>query len=452
MGRRSLVAAALLLCACETQSSGPIRLKAMTPAQGEDEAPVAVEIAGESFGVRVHTDFKRSAQSFVTASFKASLLPVDGAQPPVELEEVSLDSPELLRAVVPRGAGLGFYSLRVVDPFGGEGVLPEVFRVVRSAKGLAGFRVDNLGPQRVNVPFTLQIVAVDREGRTVDGFAGNVSLRDRTGTITPSVAGPAILGRIRTIVSLGAFAGSNVIEPSDGKGHQGKSNDFAVVPGLAVGTTFVSHAPILSAGQCSPRLEMDTLDTFGQRAMVEAPMRVRLAAPPDRFAFYADPACSAPVSEIVVPAATTRAGFHVRGERAGSFPIRAIPDVLPVAGLTVSITPLPPTRLKLVSPPQSLRVQQCSGPFTVGAFDPLDNESAPKAPLAVALSSQPPRALVLYADERCSQEAASLTFPGEATRVTFFAKPAQAGTASVSATPQAPSTLSGASQSASVAP
>lgn len=448
----ALLLAGTFALGCGERSELELRLKGMTPAQGENETDVAVEIAGEHLAARVHTDFARPTESFIDATFRAWLLPVGAELPEVELHDVRLAGPEALTALVPRGIARGFYSVKVVDPFGREAVLPEVYRVVRSARTLAGFRFEPLGPQRAGVPFTVQLTAVDASGALVDGFGGAVSLSDLTGTVSPAQVGPFVLGKARTQVAIATFAPEDKLFADAGVGRSGESNAFAVLPGLAVELAVASATQSVPAGSCSAPVELESRDSFGLPAEVEATIAIGLsAAPPDRFAFFADPACATEVTQVSLPAGESRTRFHFRGERAGAVVVRLLPDVLPTTTQPQTIEPLAPNAVAFITPSQSLKVGQCSPAFSVAAVDGYGNPSAPPATVSIAVTVAPAIAGV-FADESCLTATTQAPLDPTTNRASFFLRALAAGTAVVEARPDPSSSLDPATQTLVVSP
>jgi hypothetical protein len=96
------------------------------------------------------------------------------------------------------------------------------------------FTVSNIiSPQIEGQPFAITIVAQDASGRTVQGFDGNVSFEDTTGSISPPVSDYFIGGVLTQEVRIGVPTQSTTITVSDGAGHTGQSNAFAVEPSYA---------------------------------------------------------------------------------------------------------------------------------------------------------------------------------------------------------------------------
>jgi hypothetical protein len=322
-----------------TEGGYPPRISAIIPAEGANDLDVAVEISAENLEPRIHTDFDHSDKSSWNREYSASLVPVDSALPEIALADVHLELGSVLKGTVPSGAVRGFYGLRVVDSFGRTGFVPEVYRVVASAKRVAAFRFDPIGSQHPGVPFTVQVSAVDAEGNVVDGFASGVDVADDTRTLSPVRIEPFALGRARAQVTVGAFNSANRLMVTDAEGRQGSSNAFAVLPGLVVELAFVSAAQSLVVGQCSGKVELEARDTFGFPVKLEAAVESDLsAAPPEGVAFFSDPACAQAISSLSLPAGQSRQSFYFHSSVSGSFVLRVVPEVLPSASQLQMVT------------------------------------------------------------------------------------------------------------------
>lgn len=96
------------------------------------------------------------------------------------------------------------------------------------------FAISNiLSPRIEDEPFSITLVAQDASGRTVRSFDGNVSLEDTTGSVSPSVSDYFIGGILTQEIKIGVPTASTLITVSDGAGHTGQSNSFAVEPSYA---------------------------------------------------------------------------------------------------------------------------------------------------------------------------------------------------------------------------
>jgi hypothetical protein len=319
----------------------PPRLSSISPSEGANDVDVTVTIRGENLQPRIRTDFDRADQSGWDRTFTAALIPVDTSLPEVPLSDVLLDQNRTLVGTIRAGAARGFYGLRVVDGFGREGFVPEVYRVVASPTKVASFKLEPIGPQRPGVPFTVQLSALDADGRVVDGFTAGVDVKDGTGALTPGRVEPFVLGRARAQLTVAAFSSANTVTATDAQGRTGSSNPFAVLPGLAVELVFLTAAQTLTPAQCSQKVELEARDTFGFPAKVEAMVESELsAAPPQGVTFFSDAACTQEISLMALAAGESRISFYFRaGSTPGLFVLRVVPLVLPSASQPQTVTP-----------------------------------------------------------------------------------------------------------------
>lgn len=338
--RRALGLAVLTLLGC-SDAVYPPRLSAIVPSEGANDVDVQVRISGSNLEPRIRADFDHPDQSHWNRGFEASLIPVDKSLPEVPLADVLLDQNQTLTGTVRAGAARGFYGLRVKDAFGREGSVPEVYRVVASPTKVAAFRFEPIGPQRPGVPFTVQLSAIDSDGKIVDGFTSGVDVKDVTGALSPARVEPFVLGKARAQLTVAAFSSTNAITATGPLGNRGTSNAFAVLPGLAVELAFVSAAQALTPGQCSQKIELEARDTFGFPAKVEALVESELsAAPPHGVTFFSDAACTKEISTMRLEMGESRLSFYFRaGTAPGLFVLRVVPLVLPSASQPQTVTP-----------------------------------------------------------------------------------------------------------------
>lgn len=338
--RRALGLVFLALLGC-SDAVYPPRLSAIVPSEGANDIDVQVTISGQNLEPRIRTDFDHPDQSSWNRGFEAALIPVDQALPEVPITDVLLDQNGALTGTVRAGAARGFYGLRVKDAFGREGAVPEVYRVVASPTKVAAFLFESIGPQRPGVPFTVQLSAIDADGKVVDGFTSGVDVKDVTGALSPARIEPFVLGKARAQLTVAAFSSTNTITATGPLGHTGTSNMFAVLPGLAVELAFVTAAQSLAPDQCSQKIELEARDTFGFPAKVEAAVESELsAAPPQEVRFFSDAACTQEISTRQLATGESRLSFFFRaGSTAGLFVLRVVPLVLPSASQPQTVTP-----------------------------------------------------------------------------------------------------------------
>lgn len=338
--RALVVLAALLLAACprSKQDEGPVPV-AVTPSEGTGLAALPVVILGDRFDASSQTDFS-SGSGTLAATFQARLLP-EGGGSAVALEGVRLTAERRLDATVPAGIGRGSYALEVTDPAGRVGSLPQAFRVYSAAENVVAFRVELAETAYAGVPFLVTLTAVDAAGTAVDGFTGQVTLSDTSGTVTPTTIGPFVRGIAQPRLTITALSAADQLRASDGAGHSGTSTAFAVSPGPPVALAFKSGPATVSAGACSQLVTVELRDALGNPSPALATVVVELqASPPGSLTFHVGGgACASPVTAISLPVGATTAAFRYTGPAPGAATIRTAPASLPSATFGITLTP-----------------------------------------------------------------------------------------------------------------
>jgi hypothetical protein len=330
---------ALLGAACSSapSSDGPVPV-AMAPSQGTGLAALPVTIAGQRFDAATSTDFEKGSAS-LDATYSARLIPEAGGAT-VELEAVRLAARSQLAAQVPAGIARGTYTLEVTAPKGRTGRLPQAFRVVTSAESVATFRVEPAEAAHAGVPFLVALTAVDGTGLVVDGFAGDVTLSDLSGTVTPTAVGPFSFGRLSVRVTVSALAAADRLSAVDALSHAGTSDPFPVQPGPVVALAFAGSPATVAAGSCSAPILLELRDALGNASAATGAVDVALqAAPAGSVTFHTDGSCATPVGGLTISAGATSATFRIRGASAGLVELRAAPTGLPSATQGATIAP-----------------------------------------------------------------------------------------------------------------
>jgi len=330
----------LLLAGCPRaeRGDGPAPV-AMTPSSGTGVVALPVVIVGDHFDASVQTDFGKGSAT-LSATFVARLVP-EGGGVAVPLDAVRLTAERRLEATVPAGIARGGYALEVIDPAGRAGTLPQAFRVFSAPENVAGFRVEPAEAAHAGVPFAVGLTAVDAAGAVVDGFDGQVTLSDTTGTVTPTTAGPFDRGLLLARITVTAVSAADQLTATDGLGHAGSSAPFAVEPGPPVAIAFASAPVSVRAGTCSGLVTLELRDVLGNPSPASAAVEVTLqVAPPGGLQSHVGGgACATPVSAVTISAGSTTTAFRYTGVAAGAFTLRAAPVGLPSATLDVDLTP-----------------------------------------------------------------------------------------------------------------
>jgi len=151
-----------------------------------------------------------------------------------------------------------------VDDLSGHTGTSNAFDVIPRA--VDHFLVSNiLSPQVEDQPFDITIVAQDASGRTVRSFDGNVSIEDTTGSVYPPLSDYFAGGVVTQGVTIGTPASSTSITVSDGAGHTGQSNSFAVEPSYAgVSSYSIDLIPTPQVAGIPFRLTIRAVDAGGE--------------------------------------------------------------------------------------------------------------------------------------------------------------------------------------------
>lgn len=340
---RALAALAALATslACAGARGGPRPARAV-PREVDGAADAEIAIEGSGFDAAVTTDFGDGSGA-VDAGFTAWLTPSSGGDA-VPLAAVAFSSREALRATVPAGLAHGLYDLAVADAAGRTGFVAGALRVVTPSGALASFRVAAIAAQGAGGAFTVAVTALDAAGAVVDGYDGAVTLSDRTGALAPAEARGFVAGELRAPVSIDAIldgAVEDVVTVSDGAGHDGASEPFALRPGLPAGVRLTPAALPGAAGGCLGPFAIEILDRLGNRTAAGSDLRVSFAtAPPLAAGLFTDAACTAPASagSVRIAAEETGATLWIEAAAAGIVTLRARPERLPSASLEATIT------------------------------------------------------------------------------------------------------------------
>jgi len=124
--------------------------------------------------------------------------------------------------------------------------------------------------QTAGVGFTLVLTALDQHGNVATGFAGTVALADETGTLAPTVGGPAVAGVVtQTVAITRAWVGDRItatawVTPVCGAPHwaTGTSDPFTVTHAAPVAASLAPPRATVPAGTSLPYTTVAT-DTYG---------------------------------------------------------------------------------------------------------------------------------------------------------------------------------------------
>ncbi|MEW5737941.1 MAG: hypothetical protein AB1938_03390 [Myxococcota bacterium] len=211
-----------------------------------------------------------------------------------------------------------------------------------------------------------------------------------------------------------------------------------VTPAAPTSFVFVTPPPTVTAGACSNTVTLAVRDAFGNDAPGTAARLVALSASPSAgFTFFDAPGCGTAATQVTMPAGSARVDLSLQGTTAGVVTVTAATAGLPDATQQVRITPEGfPSRVVIVSPPQTLEVGLCSGPLAAQTQDSLGNAVSSPTPVTLALDSAPAGALAFFSDDTCMTPATQVIVAGGTSTALVYFRGVQPGaiTAQVSST------------------
>ncbi|HET8539026.1 MAG TPA: hypothetical protein VFL83_04045, partial [Anaeromyxobacter sp.] len=229
------------------------------------------------------------------------------------------------------------------------------------------------------------------------------------------------------------------------------AQDEIVTPeGTASNLVVLSPPRTTPAGECSGEVTLQAQDSFGNAVASAGAVQVTLSAPPGSgVAFFADAACTVPISALEIGAGQSTTGFHTRGTRAGPVVVTASCTTLTDAQQAQVVVAGAPARLAFASVPQTVTAGTCSGETTLVLHDAWDNVAVAATPVTVALAADPAAGFAFHSDPLCSGGGAGATIPAGGSTSRAFFRGTTAGTVAISATA---SGLGGATQAETIAP
>ncbi|HLL83415.1 MAG TPA: hypothetical protein VK420_12210, partial [Longimicrobium sp.] len=185
-----------------------------------------------------------------------------------------------------------------------------------------------------------------------------------------------------------------------------------VVAGAPGRLAFTTAPQSVQAGSCSGAAVLRTEDANGNPSPNPTAMQINLApSAPNGFAFYADPGCTTPVTQLSVAPGAGRGTFYFRGTVAQTVTVSAFASGVAGTSQAETITAAPASALAFDSAPQTVTVGSCSAAATVGLRDGYGNPSPPAQAVAVSLVATPSTGFALYADPGCTTPLSQLTLP-----------------------------------------
>lgn len=175
------------------------------------------------------------------------------------------------------------------------------------------------------------------------------------------------------------------------------SQAWRVGPALPTHVAFVAGVSAPTAGACVGGYELELRDGTGLAAGFEDGGALALDSSADAgWRFFADPACQAPVTGLLLDAGVTRVPFAIHGTRAGPVRLVATSPGLDAGAFDLVLAPGPAVTLTITSPVQTLVAPACSAPLTLEARDAFGN----LAPLPAGTTVSAPGA-ALFSGSGC---------------------------------------------------
>ena len=147
--------------------------------------------------------------------------------------------------------------------------------------------------------------------------------------------------------------------------------------------------------------------------------------------FWMDASCTQPATAIQIPGTDTSVGVYATVTVAG--PAQLTAEVGPVmAPYPLTVAAADPADLQWLSPPQTLRVSQCSKAAVLTVVDAYGNSAVPPGgfgPVQVTAFTS----LRLYADDACANPLLLLQWPAQQSSLAFYFRADEAGSGNMMA-------------------
>lgn len=234
-------------------------------------------------------------------------------------------------------------------------------------------------------------------------------------------------------------------------GLQPAEQSVTIVPGPPVRVRFATGPQIVPVNQCSAPVTAQLADGSGNPTPSTQAVAVALSATPQAgLTFYADAACSQPVTTLTIAAGNREGAFHFRTTSVGPVALE-----LGAAGLmgdtqTHTIDQAAAV-LAFTSAPQSPWAGECSGPLTIESRDAQGVATPMVGNVIVSLTALPETRFGFFLDAACTQPATEATIPDGESSAHFHVRGLTGGPVTITAT-AASETILPASQLVTVIP
>lgn len=219
---------------------------------------------------------------------------------------------------------------------------------------------------------------------------------------------------------------------ANASGYSQAVQQATIAAGAATKLAYTTAPQSRPAGACSAPVTVQTRDAFDNPSAVVGITPLSLGASSASLAFFSDPACTAPISGLILAAGASQASFHFKDTAAGSPTVTVGGTGLGTVDQVETITAGAASALAFVTAAQSLVAGACSALATVQSRDGFGNAAAPAAAIAIGLGSSS-GTTSFYSDAACTTPATGTTIAAGASTAGFYFKDTRAGTATVTA-------------------
>ncbi|HSN91331.1 MAG TPA: hypothetical protein VLS93_08880, partial [Anaeromyxobacteraceae bacterium] len=212
-----------------------------------------------------------------------------------------------------------------------------------------------------------------------------------------------------------------------------------VTPAAPAAVVFTTLAQAVEAGACSDVVRVELRDAFGNPTADpgSATPLALLAAPPDGFELFEDPACAVavPGASIEIAAGAGGKDFWFRGTVAGGVTVTSSPAGLAPASQDENVDPADAARIVFLSAPLTAVAGVCSDLATVVSLDLYGNVAPVAGATTVALGAAPAGGFELHGAGGCGgAPVASTTIAAGTATGTFRFRGTVAGAVTITAT------------------
>ncbi|MBX7099946.1 MAG: putative metal-binding motif-containing protein [Myxococcaceae bacterium] len=188
------------------------------------------------------------------------------------------------------------------------------------------------------------------------------------------------------------------------------SQPFSIGAGPVDHLVFTTPARTIAAGGCSGDVTVELRDVSDNPASL--PDGGTLALSGTGFSFSTSSACTSPSGAVALAPSTSGVTLHFTGIQAGTRPFTADLGLGLSASQAGTITALPASSVRFVSPMLTARTGTCAGPLRLEASDLYGNPSPSDAGIALSTAALGP---AFHAAAGCATPAVSgVTFAGDA--------------------------------------